>query len=574
MKGFRGLLFCAVVLACTLAAGAGVVRVPVAFNVSTGTVPGESVFVVGNCPELGAWDPVRALKLIPTNCAGSTCDWMATVGLPEGKRIEYKYVFREDCPTCYSNTANVTWESTSNRVVQTAAGPPAPFPGKTIFYYSAWTNVTLVYHDTNAGWTNRAMRANGPGRNAGETLWRIDDLNNAGDTNLVFVFTNNEGDFDNPFGPGTNYETPLDACLVQDGHVFNYWPPATVSVDRVTSFFLNATNLPGRTVRVYLPRGYDSNTNKYYPVLYMHDGQNLFENMGAFGSWNADTNAQQLIRLGKMREIIIVGIDNTGDRICEYTPPDCDCDVSIQGKGDHYADMLIQELKPIIDGTYRTLGDPWNTGTLGSSMGGLISIYLGWDHTNTFRHIGAFSTAFWRCGATGDRLATDARRGFRLYIDSGDSGNFTFDGLALTVDARDSLAVNGYVFYVDLDHVIGYGHIHNEFWWDLRLPRCYLFLFPICDEANSILDTHAYPLRITAFTRSQGSNRLAWTRYQRRKYRVEGVTNRTLSGAVTWNPVGESTPVESRPWSDLPELVTSNFYFLRVIQESVSGWPE
>src|SRR6185503_2559101 len=108
---------------------------------------------------------------------------------------------------------------------------------------------------------------------------------------------------------------------------------------------------------------------KRYPVLYMHDGQNLFLNMGGFGSWHADTNANNLIRYGKMRETIIVGVDNTDDRLREYTPPTCNPPEGGDSLGANYAALLIQELKPMIDATYRTRPDADNTGVLGSSMG-------------------------------------------------------------------------------------------------------------------------------------------------------------------------------------------------------------
>ena len=217
-------------------------------------------------------------------------------------------------------------------------------------------------------------------------LWRVDGINQAGEKNLVFVFTDNQGNYDNPDGiGGYNYETPLDAFVVRNGQVYNYWPPASVSTNRIVTFSITPTNgLAARTIRVYLPRGFNENTAKRYPVLYMHDGQNLFLNMGAFGSWHADTNAQNLIRFGRMRETIIVGVDNSSDRFCEYGPPGCPYSQCSSGnlKGDKYASFLADQLKSHIDNTYsitadRTLADADNTGVLGSSLGGLISAYIG-----------------------------------------------------------------------------------------------------------------------------------------------------------------------------------------------------
>jgi hypothetical protein len=87
-----------------------------------------------------------------------------------------------------------------------------------------------------------------------------------------------------------------------------------------------------RDILVYLPPSYPT-ANRTYPTLYMHDGQNLFLNMGPFGSWHADTNANNLIRFGKMRETIIVGVDNSSDRFCEYAPPGCTYSTTTSGTG-------------------------------------------------------------------------------------------------------------------------------------------------------------------------------------------------------------------------------------------------
>src|ERR1041384_1865548 len=86
---------------------------------------------------------------------------------------------------------------------------------------------------TVAGWTIQPMSNVGSGRTPGESLWRANGINVFGEPNLLFLFTDNQGNFDNPFGPGTNYETPLDAFVVKDGQIYNYWPPPSVSSNRV-----------------------------------------------------------------------------------------------------------------------------------------------------------------------------------------------------------------------------------------------------------------------------------------------------------------------------------------------------
>ena len=528
------------------------VNVPVLFTNTTDTVFGQSVFVVGNIPELGNWNPTLATKLVATACNGNICDWAVTVGIPPGTSYEYKFIKRNDCDTCYGDANNVVWEPGSNRTGSTPGLPPPPCPGKTVFYFSGWSSASLLFSNTLTGsFEQRAMQ---PVTNG---VWRVDGINRAGEPNLTFVFTDGQGNFDNPdFQPGRNYETPLDAFVVKDGQIYNYWPPSFVSTNRVETFFKTSTNVQSRTIRVYLPRGYNENTGKRYPVLYMHDGANLFLGMGAFGSWNADTNAANLIRFGKMRETIIVGVDQTSDRLSEYQPPDC-----LAGTADKYAAFLIQELKPQIDTSYRTLPEPENTGAMGSSMGGLVSTYLGWEFPGVFRKIGALSTAYWRCNVTLNNLVNPPPRPVRIYLDSGDTGDFTNDGIALTMQARDNLIRNGYVFNVNLDHVIGFGQNHNEYWWDRRSPRAFTFLFPTSDEPNSVLDTFACPPVITAYT---GTN-LTWTSYRARTYTVQGSTNVEFSSSMNWSNLVTTAP-EPQPWGYPTAPVGGPFRFFRVRQ--------
>src|SRR5690606_36165183 len=142
-----------------------------------------------------------------------------------------------------------------------------------------------------------------------------------------------------------------------------------------------------------LPPDYETSA-KYYPVLYMHDGQNLFDVRTSFsGEWKVDEHLDSLFLLGDPG-CIVVGIDNGGtNRINEYSPW-----VNPQyggGQGDQYIEFLIETLKPYIDQNYRTLPDAEHTGIMGSSMGGLISYYGGLTNQNVFGRIGAFSSSFW-----------------------------------------------------------------------------------------------------------------------------------------------------------------------------------
>jgi predicted alpha/beta superfamily hydrolase len=147
-----------------------------------------------------------------------------------------------------------------------------------------------------------------------------------------------------------------------------------------------------RRVWIYLPENY-STSKKKYPVLYMHDGQNVFdEATSAYGEWGVD---EALDTLGAQhKEIIVVAIDNDGDkRLNEYSP--YDMEQYGKGEGDPYVDFLVQTLKPYIDKHYHTKKDEKNTFIAGSSMGGLISFYAILKYPKVFGGAGVFSPAFW-----------------------------------------------------------------------------------------------------------------------------------------------------------------------------------
>ncbi len=132
-----------------------------------------------------------------------------------------------------------------------------------------------------------------------------------------------------------------------------------------------------RLLRVWLPPGYDGSGETRYPVLYLNDGQNLFDPATAFAGvhWQVAETATRLIAEQKIRPLIIVGIDNTKERIAEYIPyPSKDPKV-LEAKGKCYPEFLQSEVMPLIEERYRVLSGPDNTGLGGSSLGGLITLY-------------------------------------------------------------------------------------------------------------------------------------------------------------------------------------------------------
>lgn len=141
-----------------------------------------------------------------------------------------------------------------------------------------------------------------------------------------------------------------------------------------------------RDAHVWLPPGYEEGEERY-PVLYMHDGQNVFDPATSTTGydWRADDLADSLIRAGLMKKIIIVAINNTPHRYAEYTRGDTT---------DAYMEFCARELKKFIDDNYRTLPDRQNTAVAGSSAGGLISFRLAWEYDDVYSMVAAISPAF------------------------------------------------------------------------------------------------------------------------------------------------------------------------------------
>lgn len=150
---------------------------------------------------------------------------------------------------------------------------------------------------------------------------------------------------------------------------------------------LKGANINDRDVVVWLPPGYDTDKKKRYPVLYMHDGQNVFDPVtSSFGvDWSIDETADALIKKHAIQPLIVVGIYNTPDRMREYVPGE---------KGTAYMNFVVKTVKPLIDSTYRTLPDRDHTMVGGSSAGGLISFMLTWEHPEVFSKAICMSPAF------------------------------------------------------------------------------------------------------------------------------------------------------------------------------------
>ena len=279
-----------------------------------------------------------------------------------------------------------------------------------------------------------------------------------------------------------------------------------VSDSRVVKVAEFTGSLPTRALYIYLPPGYDTDTQRYYPVLYMHDGQNCFEayreDSYAGMTWAADRTADELIRSKKIRPCIIVGVSNGQEaRMVEYLPPYASWQPPparkgrkkltvqpdpIKGKADQTVKYYQEEIAPFIQANYRVLAGRNQTATCGSSMGGLFTTYIAWDHPAFARHHAALSASYWitkkRDGRLeiADRIRQSPRRNIRLYLDSGtaDSPGKGDDNAQVVKTVRDSLYETGYQRNEEIVYHIAEGAVHNEAAWAARFPAVLQFLFP------------------------------------------------------------------------------------------------
>ncbi|MDO6355518.1 alpha/beta hydrolase-fold protein [Caloramator sp. CAR-1] len=245
-----------------------------------------------------------------------------------------------------------------------------------------------------------------------------------------------------------------------------------------------------RTIRIFLPLDYFK-AQKRYPVLYMHDGQNLFDKSEYSGySWEVDITLDRLQREGYTDGMIVVGIDCNKEghkRLDEYSPwanyevPKLLSRVdipSVGGEGSQYIDFIVHTLKPIIDSEFRTLKERENTIIAGSSMGGFISLYAGVKYQDVFSKVGAFSTAVWFSEEDLLRFIreNEIRNDMKFYLDIGT--NETSDEKVKefpNIYVKGTLNVNEELLRKlpkeNVKLVIDEGATHSEKYWAKRFPE-------------------------------------------------------------------------------------------------------
>jgi predicted alpha/beta superfamily hydrolase len=233
---------------------------------------------------------------------------------------------------------------------------------------------------------------------------------------------------------------------------------------------------PEQRLIVYLPPHYEKQSPQRYPVLYLQDGQNIFDGETAYvrgQEWFVDETAQHLIETGEIEPLIVVAIDNSGERrIDEYTPT---VDESLQrgGKADEYLDQLIAGIKAFIDKTFRTLTTADNTAIGGSSLGGLLALYAGLRYPEIFGKLAIMSPSVWWDNEVILRRVKELgyETSQQIWLDIGTEEGSVVEGVRAL---QQQLAIR----YNGLKYMEARGAGHNEKAWAERVGPMLKYLFP------------------------------------------------------------------------------------------------
>ncbi|BDD08677.1 phosphonate ABC transporter ATP-binding protein [Fulvitalea axinellae] len=262
-------------------------------------------------------------------------------------------------------------------------------------------------------------------------------------------------------------------------HEVHFWKdgknrPQTGQITGTVKYFrqLEAEGILPRDVIVRLPEGYDEQPNRRYPVLYMHDGQNIFDpKTSSFGvDWQVDETVDSLVRRSLIEPVIVVGAYNTTNRTAEYTPGET---------GSAYMKFMAETLKPLIDKEFRTKPEREHTIVGGSSAGGIASFMLLWEYPEVYSGAICMSPAFKIQHidyVKNVKAYKGEKRDFKIYIDNG--------GIGLELELQpgidemvEALEAQGYKQGEDLYYILDKNAKHFESAWAERMPEALVFFY-------------------------------------------------------------------------------------------------
>lgn len=338
------------------------------------------------------------------------------------------------------------------------------------------------------GWTHQPMLRNDEGN------WEIRvALGTAGDV-WSYKFTQGNWDAEEGgySGVGNDRTLVVPASAEVIAHQIRYWetesnPASTVwgNVDIIPDFNIPQLGRTG-TIRVYTPSNDETSTGRY-PVVYMQDGQNVFDRATAgFGvEWQVDETISRLSLEGRMPPVMVVAIDNGPERSCDYSPfPNALGCEGRPGRLDLYLAFVVEVLKPWVDAEYRTLPARAHTAIIGSSRGGLVSVYAGMVYQEVFSKVGGVSPTLnpdVLQGSVNGVLTEEGRRAStRWWMDYGDAEVVLGYSATTMIAAMDTtISTLRSVGFTDaeIQRVIVSGAVHNEAAWSQRFDELILWLY-------------------------------------------------------------------------------------------------
>ncbi|WP_338376594.1 alpha/beta hydrolase-fold protein [uncultured Flavobacterium sp.] len=240
--------------------------------------------------------------------------------------------------------------------------------------------------------------------------------------------------------------------------------------DRYTTFEIEVPQLDTiKKIYVYLPLDYES-SNKKYPVIYMHDAQNLFDAKRSYaGEWHVDETLDSL-----KANVIVIGIEHGNNKRLEELTPYKNEKFG-GGKADLYLDFIVSNLKPYVDKTYRTKSNKSNTAIMGSSLGGLVSFYAGLKYPKVFGKVGCFSPSFWFSDEIYKLMENIKKINTKIYFMCGDSES---ENMVADMEKMENLIREKRCDCLHLTKmkVVKDGK-HNENLWAKEFAKAYLWLF-------------------------------------------------------------------------------------------------